>query len=353
MKIQTGAGVWGAFWLMPQAGGAQFELDVFEGGWQPTSFDINHHEDTNPPYEGGYNLNDTETVSINPSEYFNAGVHLKSTSTDYYVNGELKLSYPRPCTVDMFPILNLALGGPGSYPGSIDDTTPFPVVFEVDEVAVWSPLASGGTKVVISLAGAGGGVGAFNMGSNCDHPRGSGFTTVAVNGNDGGGTLWSAANWETGRQIIQNAINSSGADQVIIHGFSIGGMFAQEIVHRGETFGGKLRGVVIDDPARNWGIFNNPLNAAGFVNPAGIPLALYGAYIPDTTTFFVDYTYSDFGYMQRIAGAYGVTLKVSSLQGVVNGVNYAAPGGHRPNTRSTNGTGPLAPIEIADGRWWT
>jgi hypothetical protein len=75
---------------------------------------------------------------------------------------------------------------------------------------------------------------------------------------------------------------------------------------------------------------------------------LYGTRNAGNTAWFVDEFYSDFGYMEQIATAYGVTLKNSATQPAP----YTAPGVHRPNTRSNNGTGPNAPVEIADGGWW-
>ncbi len=112
----------------------------------------------------------------------------------------------------------------------------------------------------------------------------------------------------------------------------------------GETFGGRLKGVVLDDPARNWGTDNDPFDADGFVNPAGLPLALYGCRNASNTAWSIDEFYGDYGYMERIAAAYGVPL--------VNSASVGASGPHRPVTRRNDGNGPYAPPEIADGDWW-
>jgi hypothetical protein len=354
MKIETGAGVWGAFWLMPQAGGAQFELDVFEGGWQATSFDINHHEDTNPPYEGSYNLNDQETVAIDPSEYFNVGVHLDDTKTDYYVNGEVALSYPRPCTVDMFVILNLALGGSGSYPGPIDGTTPYPVVFEVDSVKVWETTGEGGGEgpgampVVIGLHGYQGGpslTGSF--GSSRNYPASTGgdvaFTTYGTTGPfaaSPSGRAWADDYNATPRYVYSeyigaiNAAIPSGATDIWLHGFSDGAGVCLDLLRLGEDFDGRLRGVVLDDPA--------PAVGVTYSNPNNIPVVLY-ATSANGTTWNVN-SLSGFDVLTPIESALGVTRKRSSL--------FGGATDHAPMTRSGS-SGPYAPPELLSGSSWS
>jgi hypothetical protein len=352
MKIETGAGVWGAFWLMPQAGGAQFELDVFEGGWQATSFDINHHEDTAAPYEGSYNLNEQETVAIDPSEYFNVGVHLDDTKTDYYVNGTLALSYPRPCTVDMFPILNLALGGPGSYPGSIDGTTPYPVVFEVDSVKVWETTGGGGEgpgamPVVIGLHGYQGGpslTGSYGSGRN--YPASTGgdvaFTTYGTTGPfaaSPSGRAWADDYNATPRYVYSEyiaAVNAAipvGATDIWLAGFSDGAGVCLDLLRLGEDFDGRLRGVVLDDPA--------PAVGATYSNPNNIPVVLY-ATSPNGTTWNVN-NLSGFDVLTPIETALGITRKRSS--------DYGGSTDHAPMTRSGS-SGPYAVPELLSGSSW-
>jgi hypothetical protein len=46
--------------------------------------------------------------------------------------------------------------------------------------------------------------------------------------------------------VVEDAI--AGCRQVIIHGFSNGAAFAAKLYCRGETFGGRLVRVVVDDP---------------------------------------------------------------------------------------------------------
>jgi beta-glucanase (GH16 family) len=64
----------------------------------------------------------------------------------WYVDGVVRAQYTDVSNITskpMFIILNLAIGGVGSWPGPPDDTTPFPSYFQIDYVRVWqqsSPL---------------------------------------------------------------------------------------------------------------------------------------------------------------------------------------------------------------------
>ncbi len=88
---------------------------------------------------------------------------------------------------------------------------------------------------------------------------GSGTTTadgiayVAPTGNaDGwGARQWDyldAAAYDDAVAVVADSIDEAGCSAVAIHGFSNGGAFAAKLFCQGETFGGALVGVVIDDP---------------------------------------------------------------------------------------------------------
>jgi hypothetical protein len=76
-------------------------------------------------------------------------------------------------------------------------------------------------------------------------------TYVAPDGNaDGwGGRQWlyfPDEEYESARAVVAEAV--AGCGPIIIHGFSNGASFAAAMYCRGETFDGRLRRVVIDDP---------------------------------------------------------------------------------------------------------
>jgi hypothetical protein len=76
-------------------------------------------------------------------------------------------------------------------------------------------------------------------------------TVLAPTGNsDGWGAkqwlYFPAAEYEAARAIVTDAVEGCGA--IIIDGFSNGASFAAALYCHGETFGGRLRRVVVDDP---------------------------------------------------------------------------------------------------------
>ncbi len=81
----------------------------------------------------------------------------------------------------------------------------------------------------------------------------NGLTVVSPSGNGEG---WGGRQWlyfpddrySAMRSALTAAIDGAGCGRVIANGFSNGGAAAAELYCRGETFGGRLLGVVIDDP---------------------------------------------------------------------------------------------------------
>ena len=83
------------------------------------------------------------------------------------------------------------------------------------------------------------------------------MTIISPTGNaEGwGGRQWlyfPEADYEAARTIVADAV--AGCDQVILDGFSNGASFAAKLYCRGETFEGRLVGVVVDDPVTDEGV---------------------------------------------------------------------------------------------------
>src|SRR5690606_2637064 len=101
----------------------------------------------------------------------------------------------------------------------------------------------GGPRCVVRLHGKGGGAGGTG-------PAGDGLLEVRPGGNASG---WGGRQWlyfpdgEYGRARagVQQAIEEAGCGPVVVYGFSNGAAFAAKLFCRGETFGGRLRGVVV------------------------------------------------------------------------------------------------------------
>jgi hypothetical protein len=88
-------------------------------------------------------------------------------------------------------------------------------------------------------------------GSGADTTTEGDVTVIAPTGNSDG---WGAKQWlyfpddeyRTARQIVVDSIDGCG--EVIVNGFSNGASFAASLYCHGETFDGRLVGVVVDDP---------------------------------------------------------------------------------------------------------
>ena len=71
------------------------------------------------------------------------------------------------------------------------------------------------------------------------------------NANGWGGRQWLyevEGDYRTARGVVVGAVDDEGCTRVIIDGFSNGAAFAAKLYCRGETFGGRLASVIIDDP---------------------------------------------------------------------------------------------------------
>ena len=151
-QLPSGRGLWPALWLLPSAPGWPPEIDILEshghlnnkvhiaahltqadldagftpiGGWIPTDVDV-----------------PGTTVDIT------AGFHDYSLdwSADeiiwYFDNVEIgRMDTPPSMQQEMYLLVNLAVGGPGSWPGPPTPTTPFPKEFIIDYIRITQPRA--------------------------------------------------------------------------------------------------------------------------------------------------------------------------------------------------------------------
>lgn len=100
-----------------------------------------------------------------------------------------------------------------------------------------------------------------------------GYAEISPTGNDEafGGYQWlyfPEDRYQQARHIIAEAIDAAECERVVLNGFSNGAAFVAKVLCRGETFGGRLVGVVIDDPVPDEGVV--PCEPA-----SGIDAALY------------------------------------------------------------------------------
>jgi pimeloyl-ACP methyl ester carboxylesterase len=90
------------------------------------------------------------------------------------------------------------------------------------------------------------------------------------NGTAGDGYEWrydSTEAFTTARELVVGWIEAVGCERVVVDGFSNGGGFAGALYCRGESFDGRLVGVVLDDPV--------PDDAVAACRPPEADVALY------------------------------------------------------------------------------
>jgi hypothetical protein len=127
------------------------------------------------------------------------------------------------------------------------------------------PAAPAGTRCLVRLHGKGGnGAGTSQSGD---------VTVLSPPGNASGwgGRQWlyfAPGSYEAAFGSIAHAVDASGCGQVIVDGFSNGGAMAVKLYCRGESFGGRLVGVVADDPVPDHG-------ADGCAPAPGVALTIY------------------------------------------------------------------------------
>ena len=131
-QLPAGAGLWPAFWLMPTSFKAGTELDAFEVlGNQPNILYATVHS-ANPQAA----LEQALTVADTSTAFHTYGVDWEPQTTTFYMDGQAiaTVATPADMNVPMYMLLNLAMGGAGSWPGAPTAQTQLPADMEIDYV---------------------------------------------------------------------------------------------------------------------------------------------------------------------------------------------------------------------------
>ena len=137
-QLPKGAGLWPAFWLLPADGGWPPEIDVMEQlGSDPQTIFVGTHSAV-----GGPNVATTTAVRVpdTSSAFHTYGVDWQAGEITWYFDRTPVFKEPTPADMHtpMYLIINLAVGGPGSWPGPPGPFTVFPARFTVDYVQAYA-----------------------------------------------------------------------------------------------------------------------------------------------------------------------------------------------------------------------
>jgi beta-glucanase (GH16 family) len=135
-KLPRGAGLWPAFWLLPDPRGISVpELDVFEfRGFEPNTIYMSNHW-----LQNGQVLKQTTYYKDGPDytqDFHTFALDWGPSVMHWYVDGVLRRTMTQGVsTVPMVLLVNLAIGG--SWVGAPDANTPFPSYYQIDYVRVY------------------------------------------------------------------------------------------------------------------------------------------------------------------------------------------------------------------------
>ncbi len=153
-ELPAGQGLWPAFWLLPANNVYSSELDVFEQlGNDPNTIYSTTHGETGPNWVVNFNPIHVPNVSTSFHTY---GVDWEPTTTTFYFDGHKTVSVPTPGSLNspMYMILNLAVGGQGSWPGA--DTSTAPASMKIAWVRAYATAATrdvSGSAAITSTSG--------------------------------------------------------------------------------------------------------------------------------------------------------------------------------------------------------
>ncbi len=140
-ELPAGQGLWPAFWLLPASDQYTSELDVFEQlGNDPNTIYATTHGST----AGNWNT-DFQTLNVaNTSTGFHTyGVDWEPKTVTFLVDDKVVATAPTPASMNqpMYMLLNLAVGGAGSWPGAASASA-IPATMKIAWVKAYATLNS-------------------------------------------------------------------------------------------------------------------------------------------------------------------------------------------------------------------
>jgi beta-glucanase (GH16 family) len=141
MRLAKGRGLWPAFWLLPADGRWPPENDVME----MLGHDLHSYYVTVHTVIGGEHIFKAEKIAVPDltADFHLYGVDWGPEKVRYYFDRRLvhETSTPADWHEPFYLLLNLAVGGPKTWPGAPGAATKFPAQIEIDYVKAWQRAA--------------------------------------------------------------------------------------------------------------------------------------------------------------------------------------------------------------------
>lgn len=138
MKVDSGKGLWPAFWLVPADKSWPPEIDVMEIlGSKPSNVLMTYHWGTADDHQKD---SSTFTSLTDPNGWHTYAVDWEPGTIKWYIDGQLRksVSSTHVPSKAMEMLADFAVGG--NLPGNPDDTTHFPASMKIDYIRVYKKL---------------------------------------------------------------------------------------------------------------------------------------------------------------------------------------------------------------------
>jgi beta-glucanase (GH16 family) len=149
--LPAGRGFFPGFWVVPSGRSGNPEIDILQAlGHDRTHIYQAIHYDAsdnatytilNPATCATYGSRGlTVTVSDYSANWHTYGADVQADFITFYVDGVAQAKFPTPAAhnTTLYPLIDLAVGGAGSWPGQPDGSTVFPGNMRIDYIAAYS-----------------------------------------------------------------------------------------------------------------------------------------------------------------------------------------------------------------------
>ena len=139
-KLPAGAGLWPAIWLLPSSLGWPPEIDIMEMlGNDPTMIYASTHS-------GSTNISSRLPVYVGDTtqSFHTYGLDWEPNTITWYFDGNAIRTVATPSDMHqpMYLLINLAVGGAGSWPGPPTSASEFPAQMSIDYVHIYGSSAT-------------------------------------------------------------------------------------------------------------------------------------------------------------------------------------------------------------------